>query len=334
MKRRDLLWLLGCGIAASWPKQVSAQQSAKVHRVAILAPAGAVSEISETSSLYGPFLKELRRLGYVEGQNLAIERYSGEGRSEHYREIVNEVIRSRPDVVFVGQAQLTFELKAQTTTIPIVAGIIDPVGFGVVPNLARPGGNITGVDGDAGLQLWGKRLALLKEAVPTLSRVGLLIVPNVLGERGTTMLREMSEKVGVSLVDSQFSSPFDEAAYRRAFATMVRERAEAVYVGSQSENWTNRRVIVDLAKMHGLPAVYGTGTYVEMGGLMAYSPDWPDVWSHAADAVAAILRGTKPGDIPFYQARKFYLAINLKTAKALGIEIPNSILAQADEVIE
>jgi putative ABC transport system substrate-binding protein len=312
-----------------------AQQSGKVHRVAIVSPSMPVSEMNETDDgMYGPFLGELQRLGYVEGQSLIVERFSAEGHPERYREMVSEVVRSHPDAVFAAQVQLTLELKAQTTTIPIVGGGVDPVGFGIVPSLARPGGNITGVDGEAGLQTWGKRLALLKEAVPTLSRVGLLIVPNTYGQRGAAMVKEASEKIGVSLVDSQLASPFNEAAYRAAFATMVEERAEAVYVGSQYENWTNRQIIVDLAQRYRLPAIYGTDAHVEVGGFMAYTPDWRDLWRHAADEVDQILKGTKLRDIPFYQGTKFHFAINLKTAKALGIEIPNSLLAQADEVVE
>jgi putative ABC transport system substrate-binding protein len=321
-------------VAASTVGRAHAQQNTKVYRIAIVSPASPVSEMNEANAMYGPFLDEFRRRGYVEGQNVVIERFSGEGRAEHYREMLSNVVRSRPDAIIAFQNQLALDLKAQTTTIPLVVGIVDPVGFGVVPNLAHPGGNITGVDGDTGLQLWGKRLALLKEAVPKIARMGLLIVPNELGKRGAAAVKEAAEKIDVALFDSQLTTPLDAAAYRRAFAAMVEERVEAVYVGSHYENWTNRRVIVSLTEHHRLPAVYGNDGFVEIGGLMAYQPDWADVRRHAADAVAEILKGTKPGDIPFYQARKFDLAINLKTAKALGIEIPNSILAQADKVIE
>jgi putative ABC transport system substrate-binding protein len=334
MRRRDFLWLLGYGVAANAPWVVSAQQASKVYRIAIISPSTPVSEINEKNEIYGPFLDELQRLGYVEGQNLVVERYSGGGRQERYHEVVSDLVRGNPDAVFVNQNQLTFELKAQTTTIPIVCGIIDPVGFGVVPSLAHPGGNITGIDSHAGLQTWGKRLALLKEAAPSLSRVGLLIVPNVLGQRATTVLKEASDKVGVSLIDSQLASPFDETAYQRAFAGMAQDGAEAVYVGDQYENWTNRKVIVELTKQYRLPAIFSVSADVELGGLIAYSPDYQDQYRHAAQQVDRILKGTKPGDIPFYQARKFDLTINLKTAKALGIEIPNSILAQASEVFE
>jgi putative tryptophan/tyrosine transport system substrate-binding protein len=320
-------------LAATMPR-AHAQQSGKVYRVAIVNPSTPASEITKANPVYGPFLEELRRLGYIEGQNLVVQRYSGAGRLEHYREVVGEVVRSSPDAVFVFSTELSLEFKAQTETIPIVAGSYDPIGVGIVPSLARPGGNITGVDGDAGPQTWGKRLGLLKEAIPTLSRVGLLVVPTLIGRRGAAALKEASDKIGVSLVGPALESPFDESAYRRAFAAMLQDGAEAVYVSAQYENWTNQRLIVDLAQQHRLATICGTEGFVEVGGLMAYQPDWPAALRHAADQIDQILKGTKPGDIPFYQGSKFHFAINLKTAKALGIEIPNSLLAQADEVIE
>jgi putative ABC transport system substrate-binding protein len=284
--------------------------------------------------VYGALLGELRRLGYIEGRNLVVERHSAQGRFEHYGDVVGEVVRSNPDVVFAFSTELSLEFKAQTKTIPIVAATYDPLGVGIVASLARPGGNITGVDGDAGPQTWSKRLALLKETVPSLSRVGLLVVPTLIGRRGAAALEETSNKIGVSLIGAALESPFDDPSYRRAFAVMVQEGAQAVYVSAQYENWTNQQLIADLAKRNGLPTICGTEGFVEVGGLMGYQPDWPAALRHAADQIDQILKGARPGDIPFYQGSKFHFAINLKTAKALGIEVPNSILAQADEVIE
>ena len=334
MRRRDFLWLLGGAVAVTWPWVSRAQQTGKVYRIAIVRASGPVAEISETDGYYGPFLGELRRLGYVEGRNLAVERFSAEGRFEHYRVVVGEVVRSNPDAVFVLQAQLTLEFKQQTTTIPIVGGAADPVVAGIVPSLGHPGGNVTGIAGGAGYEAWGKRLGLLKEVIPTLSRVGLLIPNTLQGQRGGAVVKDASREIGVSLVGPQLQSPFDETAYRRAFAAMVQESAEAVYVGEQFENSTNRRLIIALAAQYKLPAMFANDDAVRMGGFIAYSPDWPEVLRHAADQVDQIFKGTKPGDIPWYQSNAFHLLINLKTAKALGIEIPNSILAQADEVIE
>jgi putative ABC transport system substrate-binding protein len=333
MNRRELI--AGLLLVSTIPS-ARAQQTAKVYRIALVSPSTPVSEINESNGIYGPFLEELRRLGYVEGKNLVVERYSGEGRPERHPSVVREVVRSKPDAVFLFQNQLALEFKAQTTTVPCVCGMVDPVGFGVVQSLSRPGGNITGIDGDAGLQTWGKRLGLLKEAVPRLARVGLLIVPNPLGQRATTLLKEWAQQIGLSLIDSPLASPFNENTYRQAIAALVQSGAEAVYVGDQYENYANRRVIIELTNQHRLPSIFGFTLQesVQIGGLMTYSPDWDDELHQAAQQIDQILRGTSPGDIPFVQARKFELGINLKTAKALGLEIPTSLLAQADEVIE
>jgi putative ABC transport system substrate-binding protein len=174
----------------------------------------------------------------------------------------------------------------------------------------------------------------LKEAIPTLSRVGLLVAPTLVGQHGAATLKEASTMQDISLVGSPLDSPFDEAAYRRAFAAMVQEGAEAVYVADQQESWPNLQLIVELAEKHRLPAIFPMSEAVKMGGLMAYAIDYSDQYLHAAAAIDQIFRGTKPGDIPFYQATKFDLFINLKTAKALGIEISPNLLARADEVIE
>ena len=278
------------------------------------------------------FLGELRRLGYVEGQNLLVERVSSVGRAEHYREMMSDVVRSNPDVVLTSSLNPTLDLKAQTQTIPIVGYLPDPVALGIVSSVARPGGNITGVYNS--FEIWGKCLGLLKEAMPTLSRVGLLIAPTLYGQHIAAVLKDRAGTLGISLVGPRFDNPLDETAYRRAFAVMAQEAVQAVYVGYQTENFANLRLIVALAEKHRLPAMYSFREAVEMGGLIAYAPDFADAFLHAANAVAEILKGTKPGDIPFYQATKYNLIINLKTAKALGIEISPNLLARADEVIE
>jgi putative ABC transport system substrate-binding protein len=280
MRRREFLWLFGCGVAATWPSSVGAQQAAKVYRIAIVTASVSIAEALERR--YRDFLDELRRLGYVEGQNLTVERFYGDGRFENYREMVGTVVRSKPHIVLAGTLNLIRELQAQTTTVPIVAVIVDPIDLDIVPNVARPGGNVTGVY--VGLELWGKRLGLLKEAIPKLTRVGLLVADTALGRRAVAMLKEVSEKAGISLVGSLLESPFDEVACRRAFAVMVQEGAEAVYVGDQAEPVANVRLIVELAQQHRLPAIYPYRDFVEAGGLMAYEYDTPGQYVHAADA--------------------------------------------------
>jgi ABC-type uncharacterized transport system substrate-binding protein len=336
MRRRDFFSLLGGSAVALAPHLTRAQQAPDVYRIAIVSPTVSVAEMSETGGTqYRAFLGELRRLGYVEGRNLAIARYSGVGLTGRYAELVGEVIRGHPDVLCAATTRLTLEFKAATNTIPMVSVVEDPIADGIVTSLARPGGNITGTTVAAGLEIWGKRLELLRELLPAASRIGYLASRRAREKSPTgAAVREAARSMKISLVGPPLEPPFEEAEFRRAFAAMVGERANALIVNDQSENLANRRLIVDLAAQAGLPAIYPYSGFVEHGGLMAYAPDITDVFRHAADAVAEILKGTKAGDIPFYQATKFGLAINLKTAKTLAIEIPDSILAQAEEVIE
>ncbi|HEV2550255.1 MAG TPA: ABC transporter substrate-binding protein [Stellaceae bacterium] len=335
MRRRDFIIALGSVAAVSAPLLARAQQAGKTYRIAIVSPATPVTDMNESGSTpYHAFLSELRRLGYVESENLRIERFSGGGRAERYHELVSEVVRANPDAVLTTSNNLLLEFKTQTTTIPIVGAVSDPVAFGVVSSLARPGGNITGVTVDAGIEIWGKRLDLLRQALPGLARMGYVVTTTPLGNLVAAALKEASSKAGISLVGAPLEGTFDASAYSRAFAAMAEAGAQAVFIGDEPENFSNRRLTVELAHQHRLPAIYPFREAVEIGGLMAYAIDFPDLFSHAADQIDQILKGAKPADLPFYQVRKFALVINLKTAKALGIQIPNSPLAQADEVIE
>jgi putative tryptophan/tyrosine transport system substrate-binding protein len=337
VKRRE--FIAGLLVAAT-TASAEAQQTGKVYRIAIVAPATPVAEIGENNRnpyiarAYRAFFDELRRLGYVEGQNLVVARYSGEGRPDHFRALAVDVVGHKPDVVWAIGPQLLLAFKATTTTIPVVALTDDPLGYGSVTSLARPGGNITGVNADPSIEGWAKPLELLKEVIPRLSRVGFLVTRAVLGSRGAAVVREVSEKLGISLVPAPLDSPMDEAAFRRAFAMMAQEGVEAVYVTPGAETDANLRLIVDLAEKGRLPAVYGFRGAAEIGGLMAASYDLLELVRHNAVQIDQILKGANPGDIPFYQGTKFPLIINLKTAKALGITIPPSLLARADEVIE
>jgi putative ABC transport system substrate-binding protein len=306
MRRREFLLLVGVGIAVNSGGMAGAQQAAKPCRVAVVSPASPTIEISETGSIfYRSFLTELRRLGYVEGQNLIIERFSGRGRPEYYRGLVSDVIRNHPDVVLTISTALTLEFKVQTTTIPIVTVVTDPASLGVA-SVAHPGGNITGVYG--GVE--SKRLGVLREAMPTLSRVGLLVTPTPQGHDAAATLKEVAERSGISIILAPLDRPSDDAAYRGAFAAMVAEGVEAVYVVDQSEYFAKQKLIVNLAAQHRLPAIYGFRDAAENGGLMAYAVDYADQFVHAADAVDKILSGTKPGEIPFYRASKTEFLIN------------------------
>jgi putative ABC transport system substrate-binding protein len=284
-------------------------------------------------------LKELRRLGYVEGQNLLIERYSGEGRAAegkaaYYPGLAREVIARKPDLILAVENHVVLDFKAETTTIPIVAGVADPVAFGIVPNLARPGGNITGVSALFDISIWSKRVELLRELAPRASRMGFLASHYAWETPMGAVVRETAQKIGVSLIGPPVDAPYHEAEYRRVLALMAKEGMEALIVGDHPDTLKNRRLIVEFAEKGRLPAIYPFREYMEVGGLMAYAFDPVDLGRHAAQQIDLILRGTKPGDIPFYQSTKLALIINLRTAKTLGIDMPSSLLASTDEVIE
>jgi putative ABC transport system substrate-binding protein len=290
----------------------------------------------DAHSILRAFYQELRRLGYFEGQNLIVERYSAEGHRDRLAQLAEDVVRSKPDLIVTAGGPSARALKSATATIPIVASVGDPVVYGIAASVAHPGGNITGVSPDAGLETWGKRLALLKEIIPTLSKAGFLASRSQweFPQGGGEATRGVARKLGIELVGAAVDEPMHDADYRRAFAAMSQDRVQALVVRDEPENLTNRRVIVELAEAARLPAIYPFRDHFDLGGLIAYAVDFLDLWRHLAQQVDQILKGTKPGEIPFFLATKFELRINLKAAKALGLTIPPSILAVADEVIE
>ncbi|HEV2547841.1 MAG TPA: ABC transporter substrate-binding protein [Stellaceae bacterium] len=335
MRRRDFLSLFGGAVVAAVPLVADAQQASKVYRIAIVSPSTPIARMSETGSAYYRVLFErLRQLGYIEGQNIAVARYSAEGREDHFAELAREVVRAKPDVIFVTSVRLTLDFKAATDTIPVVASAADPVAWGIAPNLARPGGNITGVSVDDGIEIWGKRLELLREMIPAASRVAYLVSRRLWEAQVGAVLREAAQRMKISLLGPPLDAPLQEAEYRRVFAAIEQEGADALMVNDQVENSTNARLIVELAAKARLPAIYPFAEFTGVGGLMAYGVDPLDMARHPADQVELILKGTKPGEIPFYLPTKYELVINLKTAKALGIAVPPSLLIAASEVIE
>jgi putative ABC transport system substrate-binding protein len=279
------------------------------------------------------FFQRLRQLGYVEGQNLAVARYSGEGRVDQFAELTREVVRGKPDVVFVTTNQLALDVKSASDTIPVVAMMADPVADGTVPSLARPGGNITGTAVDAG-EISFKSLELLKEMVPSASRVGLLTLRWTWERPYAAAIREAAQSIKITLIGPPLDVPLQEAEYRRVLAAMTEAGADALIVRGDPQNYTNRRLIVELTEKARLPAIYYYRDFAEIGGLMVYGVDLSELFGRAADQVDQIFKGAKPEEIPVFQPTKFELIINLKTAKALGIEVPASLLARADEVIE
>jgi putative ABC transport system substrate-binding protein len=221
-----------------------------------------------------------------------------------------------------------------TTTIPIVTMVIDPIAQGLVASIARPGGNITGVTISGGLDIIGKRMGLLVETKPKLSTVGYLASQPFWEDARGAAAREAAKKARIALSPAVLGTAFNEAEYQRIFASLEQDRADALMVSEEPEHFTYRATIIELAAKGRIPTIYPIREFVEAGGLMAYSVDVPDIFHRFANLIDKILKGANPGGIPFYQPTKFELIINLKTAKALGLEMPAMLLARADEVIE
>jgi putative ABC transport system substrate-binding protein len=313
------------------------QQSGKTHRIAIVDPTLPIVEIVESGHpFYRAFFKELRRLGYIEGQNLVVSRYTAEGHEARFAAIAHEAVAQKPDMIWAPTSRLVLRLKEATSTIPIVGVTSDPVAWGIVSNLARPGGNITGVSSDAGLEIWAKRLALLKEAVPHLSKVGFLATQLVWDSPSRkAVINAAAKDLALQLIGPPLLS-VTKKEFERVFAEWSQHGVDGVILSDQAELSTsaNAQIVANLAKTAHLPLVSSFRVTSEHGGLMAYAHDQDEVATQNARQIDEIVKGAKPGDIPIYQATRFLLIINLKAAKAFGLAIPPSLLSRADEVIE
>jgi ABC-type uncharacterized transport system substrate-binding protein len=333
MRRRDFVSALGA--TAAWVLAARAQQPAKLQRIAFVNSAAKVSETGVSGRPhFRVFFEELSRLGFVEGQNLGVERYSGEGRTDRYPELARDVVNTRPDLILAVGGRLSLDFKMATTTIPIVTITIDPIALGLAASIARPGGNITGVTISGGLEIIGKRMGLLVEAIPRLSTIGYLASRPFWEDARGAAAREAAKRAGVAFSSAMLDTAFNEAEYQRVFRSMEQDRVDALMVSEEPEHLTYRATIVELAANHRIPTIYPLHDFVELGGLMAYSINQVDIYRRAASLIDQILRGANPGDIPFYEPTTFELSINLKTAKPLGLEMPAMLLGSADEVIE
>jgi|RhiMethySRZTD1v2_1073278.scaffolds.fasta_scaffold422971_1 putative tryptophan/tyrosine transport system substrate-binding protein len=302
-----------------------AQPATKVYRIGWLSagtrPSGSVTAI-------GAFQQGLRDLGYVEGQNLVIEQRYAEGDDERLPALAAELVRLRVDVLVTIFTRAALAAKDATTTIPIVmSGVSKPVERGLVASLAHPGGNLTGLANNPGQGFSGKQIELLKEAVPTLSRVGVFWDSTFQDVRD---YEAAAQALGITVISADVQKPEHVAA---AFATMLQERAEALFVTAAAQNVRHYRQIVEFATVHRLPTMFDDSGVVEAGGLMSYFLNWSDLRRRSAVYVDKILKGAKPADLPVEQPTTFELIINLKTAQALGLTIPPSLLFQANEVI-
>jgi putative tryptophan/tyrosine transport system substrate-binding protein len=325
MKRREFILALG-GAAAAWPLAARAQQ-AKAATIGLLGTGSAAAQSQWTAA----FVQRMRELGWVEGRNLAIEYRWAEGRTERLRDLANELVRLNVDVILTHNTPGPLAAKQATSTIPIVfATAGDPVGSGIVAGLARPGGNVTGLSSQTP-DVAGKRLELLREIVPGLHRLAVLAdTDNPFVRLDVSQLQQAGAGLGVEVATFEMRRGEDiDPAFEA-----LKGRAQALYVPATPVALVNRVRINTLALAAHMPTTLAVREYVEAGGLMSYGPDWPHMWGRAANFVDKILRGAKPADLPVEQPTKFDLVINLTTAKALGLTVPDKLLALANEVIE
>ena len=330
MRRRALIALLGAS-TLPWALVARAQPTAKVYRVGLVFGDGPISWLTE-SPFAQAFVQALRDLGYVEGQNLLVERRTAEGKViERTPAIIEDFINRKVDVIVVGTTRLAREMKRATNEVPIVmAASVDPVAMGVVPNLARPGGNVTGFSAQAGPEIDAKRLQFLKEAAPRISSIAFLGTSRDWETTNAKALRDAAQTLGLRL----FLAEHTFTDYADAFATMAKERPDALFVAIQPASAAHSREIFDFVMKGRIPATYPWREFVTSGGLMSYGTSVTDLYRRAAGYVDQILKGTKAGDLPIQQPTKFELVINLRVAKAIGLELSPVLLGQADELVE
>ena len=324
MRRRQFITLLG-GAAAAWPLAARAQ-----HAIPVIGLMGSGSAAAQ-SHLTAAFLQRLRELGWTEGRNLKIEYRWGEGRNERFAEIAAEFVRLKVDLILTHNTPPTLAAKQATSVLPIVfATAGDPVGTGIVASLARPGGNITGLSGQAA-DTAGKRVELLRDLIPDLRRLAIF-----LADDSPLTALEADEVQGAARAFALETATFQirRAEDVAAAFEALQGRAQALYVPANPIFFLNRIRINIFALTARLPTMYTVREPVEIGGLISYGAYWPNMWSRAADVVDKVLRGAKPADIPVEQPTKFDFVVNLTTAKALGLTVPPTLLARADEVIE
>jgi putative tryptophan/tyrosine transport system substrate-binding protein len=332
VRRREFIGLLAG--ATAWPMAARAQQPERTRRIGILSP-GRTELPDPTFNMLTAFLQGLRELGYTEGQNLTVERKYANGNSNQLRELAAELVRGKPDIIVAFSTTAARPAKQATPTIPIVAvAMADPVADELVASLARPGGNVTGTT-FLGPELVSKRLQLLREVIPGLSRVAALWHPNAYSERTMAGVRNEIEvaarTLGLQLQLVPAVSPDDLVD---AFTAMANEHADALIVMPSPMLFGEYKRIVSVAEKNRLPAMGAAREFVDLGGLMSYGANLPDLSRQTATYADKILKGAKPAELPVEQPTKFEFVINLRSAKALGLSVSPSLLAQADDLIE
>jgi len=308
------------------PLAVEAQPPDKVYRIGVLERASPTVNVANLES----FRQGLRALGYVEGKNLVIEYRSAEGHDERFADLAAELVRLKVDLILTRGTPAALAAKHATPVIPVViTGVGDPVGQGIITSLAHPGGNITGLSATV-TEIYPKRVELLKELVPKAARIAALFnMSNPAIPRQWTAVETAARSLGVQplLLDVRKADDL-----RPAFETAMRERADALVVGLETLTLANAPLIVDLAAKHRLPAVYASTEFI--GGLASYGVNYPDHYRRAATFVDKIFKGAKPSDLPVEQPTKLELVVNLRTARALGLTIPRTVMLQVDQIVE
>lgn len=332
MRRRQFCASL-VGSVAAWPTWAEAAE--KQYRLAIAAASAGTLDDWRKLPIYRPIFPELARLGDVEGQNLSVEYFTAAGHVGRYGEITRQIVGRQPDVIY-AEGDYVPALVEATDALPIVFSIADPVALGQLRNLGRHDGNLTGISVNAGIEIEGKRLELLKEAVPAASRVATLTTQLMAGPayaRWGTELRAYAAQLHLSLVEVTLQDATSQDI-ERGFAELTQRRADALLVGPEAALNPHAGLIVRLAAERRLPTMYPYLLTVQQGGLMTYTFDPTELGRHLAEVLHRVLHGVKPGDIPIYQPTRFRLTINLNAARAIGLTFPQSLLARADDVIE
>jgi putative ABC transport system substrate-binding protein len=325
VNRREIMTLVG-GAAIAWPLTVSAQQAGRIYRIGILETTAADLNAANVEALR----QGMRALGYIEGHNIVIEYRSADGRGERFPELAMDLLRLKVDVIVTRGTPAVLAAKNATTSVPVVMAAMGEPHM-VVSSLAHPGGNITGLSGYS-TDLEAKRFEVLNEMVPGAARIAGL--HNMGNPITPPQWSELQKAAQILAVQTQLLDVRKSEDIAPAFDAASRQHVDGLVVGIDALTQTNRKLIAELALKHRIPTIYASKEFVEAGGLISYGPSYPDLYRRAASYIDKILKGEKPGDLPIEQPTKFELIINLKTAKALGLDVPPSLLARADEVIE
>jgi len=333
MRRREFLSLFA-GLSVAINGAARGDQAPK--RVALVSLAAPVTQMQEGSTIvaFRTFFEELRRLGYVEGKNLVVLRFTSGGQGERIPDVAREVVAATPDVIFAFSSRMVLQLERMTTSIPIVGYTADPISFGIVEDLSHPGKNFTGVATEASSEVDGKRLSLLREFVPRASRVAILAPASYLRTVYGDAFRDAAVRLGFTIVGEPVDDPVTSEAIERSFARFAADHADLLFIPDLSENNLFVQRIVELSLREKLPTLASNRQFVVAGALLSYAADIADLVRRGVVYVDRVLKGERPGDLPIYRASRYELIINLKTAQALGLDVPPQLQQLADEVIE